>query len=183
MAVGYMIWLTTACNLKCKYCYEGTAKVNCYLSKDYAAKIVDYIVQDCDKTKNLQISFHGGEPFLNYKIMEFISLELENQLHSVVNDISYQVTTNATILNEEIIEFLKDHKIEVTCSLDGTKETHDSCNLLEYLTQRDIQTKNSGVNVRYRGKHRFFKGFNEFIKEKTRRCDNDFEKIERHVFF
>ena len=44
MAVGYMIWLTTACNLKCKYCYEGTAKVNCYLSKDYAAKIVDYIV-------------------------------------------------------------------------------------------------------------------------------------------
>lgn len=59
----------------------------------------------------------------------------------------------------------------------------DCCNLLEYLTQRDIQTKNSGVNVRYRGKHRFFKGFNEFIKEKTRRCDNDFEKIERHVFF
>lgn len=61
--------------------------------------------------------------------------------------------------------------------------TEKKCNLLEYLTQRDIQTKNSGVNVRYRGKHRFFKGFNEFIKEKTRRCDNDFEKIERHVFF
>ena len=61
--------------------------------------------------------------------------------------------------------------------------TQAECNLLEYLTQRDIQTKNSGVNVRYRGKHRFFKGFNEFIKEKTRRCDNDFEKIERHVFF
>lgn len=65
-----------------------------------------------------------------------------------------------------------------------TERTIDRyCNLLEYLTQRDIQTKNSGVNVRYRGKHRFFKGFNEFIKEKTRRCDNDFEKIERHVFF
>lgn len=63
------------------------------------------------------------------------------------------------------------------------EELKAKCNLLEYLTQRDIQTKNSGVNVRYRGKHRFFKGFNEFIKEKTRRCDNDFEKIERHVFF
>lgn len=63
------------------------------------------------------------------------------------------------------------------------KKSLECCNLLEYLTQRDIQTKNSGVNVRYRGKHRFFKGFNEFIKEKTRRCDNDFEKIERHVFF
>lgn len=68
------------------------------------------------------------------------------------------------------------------CNAMKMKET-EYCNLLEYLTQRDIQTKNSGVNVRYRGKHRFFKGFNEFIKEKTRRCDNDFEKIERHVFF
>lgn len=65
----------------------------------------------------------------------------------------------------------------------GEEKGLRDCNLLEYLTQRDIQTKNSGVNVRYRGKHRFFKGFNEFIKEKTRRCDNDFEKIERHVFF
>lgn len=67
--------------------------------------------------------------------------------------------------------------------VDQIAEQGIKCNLLEYLTQRDIQTKNSGVNVRYRGKHRFFKGFNEFIKEKTRRCDNDFEKIERHVFF
>lgn len=67
--------------------------------------------------------------------------------------------------------------------LKNNRKMLSSCNLLEYLTQRDIQTKNSGVNVRYRGKHRFFKGFNEFIKEKTRRCDNDFEKIERHVFF
>ena len=76
--------------------------------------------------------------------MEFISLELENQLHSVVNDISYQVTTNATILNEEIIEFLKDHKIEVTCSLDGTKETHDSIRVFEENKgSYDIAMKNS----------------------------------------
>lgn len=70
-----------------------------------------------------------------------------------------------------------------TMDYETFKQEFAECNLLEYLTQRDIQTKNSGVNVRYRGKHRFFKGFNEFIKEKTRRCDNDFEKIERHVFF
>lgn len=74
-------------------------------------------------------------------------------------------------------------EIEVDYLDQNFKPQHGKCNLLEYLTQRDIQTKNSGVNVRYRGKHRFFKGFNEFIKEKTRRCDNDFEKIERHVFF
>lgn len=144
MAVGYMIWLTTACNLRCKYCYEGTEKVNCDLSKDYAEKIVDYIVQDCDKTKSLLISFHGGEPFLNFKLMKFISLELEKQLHAVVNDILYQVTTNATILNEEIIEFIKEHKFEVTCSLDGTKATHDSMRVFQgNIGSYDIAMKNS----------------------------------------
>ena len=77
---------------------------------------------------------------------------------------------------------IKKNKLRIL-DLVSDKAFFNKCNLLEYLTQRDIQTKNSGVNVRYRGKHRFFKGFNEFIKEKTRRCDNDFEKIERHVFF
>ncbi|OLA57562.1 MAG: hypothetical protein BHW46_00590 [Roseburia intestinalis] len=84
-----------------------------------------------------------------------------------------ETTEDETELSEETEETETEQEVKAV----------EGCNLLEYLTQRDIQTKNSGVNVRYRGKHRFFKGFNEFIKEKTRRCDNDFEKIERHVFF
>ena len=84
--------------------------------------------------------------------------------------------------NIEDLILLLDGKVRISMYCKECKEER-VCNLLEYLTQRDIQTKNSGVNVGYRGKHRFFKGFNEFIKEKTRRCDNDFEKIERHVFF
>ena len=85
---------------------------------------------------------------------------------------------------EDYLQMVSAEQKEYTEVFDYSKIIEKSgCNLLEYLTQRDIQTKNSGVNVRYRGKHRFFKGFNEFIKEKTRRCDNDFEKIERHVFF
>lgn len=63
MAVGYMIWLTTACNLKCKYCYEGTAKVNCYLSKDYAAKIVDYMYRTVIKRKTCKFLFMAGNLF------------------------------------------------------------------------------------------------------------------------
>lgn len=86
---------------------------------------------------------------------------------------------------EECVKNLTRTYVRDILDSEKLKNTYDMqlCNLLEYLTQRDIQTKNSGGNVRYRGKHRFFKGFNEFIKEKTRRCDNDFEKIERHVFF
>lgn len=103
-----------------------------------------------------------------------------------LKNVEYAQTWIYRIMLNEIFQCAKKKQM---VSLDelpteqGQEDHYENCNLLEYLTQRDIQTKNSGVNVRYRGKHRFFKGFNEFIKEKTRRCDNDFEKIERHVFF
>lgn len=101
--------------------------------------------------------------------------EITNLVDGVFSDGVKYIVLQAM---NKVLEETKDKK----CKTDAIKKLHN-CNLLEYLTQRDIQTKNSVVNVRYRGKHRFFKGFNEFIKEKTRRCDNDFEKIERYVFF
>lgn len=116
------------------------------------------------KTSNGAKTVAAADVFLNYA-------------SKMVSDIKVMDDGYAFLVdkNSHTILAHKDQKL--------VAQTISSCNLLEYLTQRDIQTKNSGVNVRYRGKHRFFKGFNEFIKEKTRRCDNDFEKIERHVFF
>lgn len=144
----------------------------------------------CFVMKNAYIIFNGnGKTLSGGEYYEPISLE--NSMNVTVelvgggiykegskNSIFVGTTDRMIIRNAVIIGTLFRYGSVVADLENGYK-----CNLLEYLTQRDIQTKNSGVNVRYRGKHRFFKGFNEFIKEKTRRCDNDFEKIERHVFF
>jgi uncharacterized protein len=39
--------------------------------------------------------------------------------------IEFSLTTNATLLNEEIIEFLSEHRIGVTVSIDGDRELND----------------------------------------------------------
>lgn len=112
-----------------------------------------------------------------------------NGVMDAIGEVSKAATEGATGTNDiaektgVVVEKAAEIKEKAEAAHHAADKLQQNCNLLEYLTQRDIQTKNSGVNVRYRGKHRFFKGFNEFIKEKTRRCDNDFEKIERHVFF
>ena len=41
-------------------------------------------------------------------------------------DVTYSITTNATLLTDEIIDFFKQYEVEVTISLDGPKEIHNS---------------------------------------------------------
>ena len=68
----FTIWMTTSCNFKCKYCYVD--KQNITMSSDTAHNVVDYI---CDVMKdksdeNINIIFHGGEPFYNYRQQQLV---------------------------------------------------------------------------------------------------------------
>ena len=160
---------------------EGTAKEDLPLAK-YPETVTVHL---------------GGKMNPNAKIPKGMSFEDNSYTRLLKENLNIQVvydwTASTSDYDEKMSLCIGSNTIPEIMNVNATQyrallkydmiQPLDKCNLLEYLTQRDIQTKNSGVNVRYRGKHRFFKGFNEFIKEKTRRCDNDFEKIERHVFF
>lgn len=71
---------TSACNYSCKYCFEGhyasldksrlqksKTKVTAQEAKDF---IYDYIREICPDEKTHEISFWGGEPFLNFDFIE-----------------------------------------------------------------------------------------------------------------
>lgn len=120
----YTIWTTAACNLKCKYCYEGTNKPNHSMTIDTAKKVISFIEKDNKENEELLVNFHGGEPFLNFQIIKYIVKEL-SYLFQKKKNIAFTATTNATVLNEEILDFIKKYKMELTISLDGKKDTHD----------------------------------------------------------
>lgn len=126
--MNFNIILTSKCNLKCKYCYEGHEKSHKDMSIDIASKVVDFIVKtlfDRNETdRNHKVIFHGGEPFLNYELMKFIKYKLDEEINDLYR-ISYMATTNGTILNDEMIEFIKKNNIFLSISIDGTKKMHD----------------------------------------------------------
>lgn len=127
-----MVWLTTDCNLACKYCYEGLEKQNLYLSEHMAHEILQYIIsQTDDHQKDMLISFHGGEPFLNCERMQFICEKINAWSAGKGISVKYQVSTNATIRTDSIVRFLKLYKndLELSVSLDGEKQTHDCVRL------------------------------------------------------
>lgn len=112
---------TMNCNLRCPYCFEGDSKCSEYMTKDVANAIIKYII--AKKQKKINICWFGGEPLMNYEIIDYISKQL------IHNHIKFNATivSNGTILNKKIIQTINSCKIRnMQISLDGKRETHNT---------------------------------------------------------
>lgn len=113
----YVIHVTKECNMNCAYCYEQD-KISKYTWEEVKV-LIDNIIK-YNKDKEFEIEYLGGEPLLAFEIIEKATEYLENQKSVKVR--SYAITTNGTILNNEIIEWLKNNKkVYWSASIDGTK--------------------------------------------------------------
>lgn len=128
-ALKLIILTTTGCNAQCSYCYEGklTSKQTSYLKEDIADKIIDFIEKHSytfGKNKPLTIRWFGGEPLLNYKIINYICEKLYQK------NIYYQssIITNGLLFTEEVYQdSLKYHwnLYKVQIPIDGTEEEYN----------------------------------------------------------
>lgn len=116
--------ITQSCNLDCTYCYEQ-CKSNKKMSFEMAKSIIDEELKKYGETHSITIEFFGGEPFMNFPLIvdvcEYVSKEYCDK------NIQFCTTTNGTLINDRIKEWLVQHKDNFECalSLDGTKKMHD----------------------------------------------------------
>lgn len=122
--------ITEECNFRCSYCiYNGDnpnrrSHNKNEMSLSTALKAVDYFKEHVDESFYVQgIGFYGGEPLLMFPLIK----EVTNYAKSILNPkkLSFSITTNATLLNNEIIDFFVENNFLVLISLDGPKEYHD----------------------------------------------------------
>ena len=126
--VNLCLFLTQSCNLNCVYCYgnKGRYGGGGRLDQKTAFQAVDWLIDQAGETTNLHIGFFGGEPFLNFPIMKKVVSYAVQRAQAVGKTIEFNTTTNATLLGDEQIAFIKQHKINVMVSFDGTKELQDA---------------------------------------------------------
>ena len=104
--------ITNNCNLRCIYCYrEGDGKKD--MEFKTAKNAIDYILK---RDNRLKIQFTGGEPLLNFKLIERVVDYCRDEYPD--KNISYAIQTNGTLLEEEIIEKIKELGLKVGVSLD-----------------------------------------------------------------
>jgi uncharacterized protein len=124
--------VTNQCNLSCKYCYEfgedklanseGKAK---FMPVDTAQQAVDYLLANSPGRRSVHVTFFGGETLLNFDVMRAAVQYAVVKAKEAGKQIDFSLTTNGTLLNERVIEFLAEYRIGVTISLDGDREMND----------------------------------------------------------
>ncbi|WP_457613957.1 radical SAM protein [Methanocaldococcus sp.] len=105
--------ITNRCNLNCIYCYANN-KNDKDMDFKTAKRSIDYLLNLDDK---LKIQFTGGEPLLNFKLIEKV-VKYCNETYPN-KTITYAIQTNATLLDKKLVERIKDLNLNVGVSIDG----------------------------------------------------------------
>lgn len=120
--------LAENCNLACKYCYCGTCRdmpMKGLMTKEVAQKAISWLFSVCGNNDTVSITFFGGEPLLNKPVLRF-AIEYSQKLAELhQKKVFYSMTTNGTLLDDEVISYIKRYNFGLMVSLDGPQEIHD----------------------------------------------------------
>jgi len=130
LEIIYLIF-NSACNLKCKYCYvEGSIESNfCHQSMDESTfektiTCLKRIISESSK-KKLTFVFYGSEPLISKNLVIQSLEEITKICKEEGVEPEFNITTNGTLFDNNILEALKKYNVKVAVSLDGPKEVND----------------------------------------------------------
>ena len=127
-----VLGVTSHCNLACTYCYEygedaivpATNKPR-FMSEQTARDAVDWMFAQGTGVDTVHLTFFGGETLLNFKVLRSAHAYALDRARELDRGVDFSLTTNATLLRPEIIEWLAANEIGVTVSIDGPKDAQD----------------------------------------------------------
>jgi uncharacterized protein len=126
--------VTNQCNLSCTYCYEyGEDKIvdtengrqPKFMSEETARASVDFALRESRDNPTAHITFFGGETLMNFPVLKSTLHYARRRAEELGKQVDFSLTTNATLLRPEIIEFLAEHRVGVTISIDGPEDIQD----------------------------------------------------------
>jgi uncharacterized protein len=93
------------------------------MSFDVARAILDFHKKHSMLADHVNISFYGGEPLLNARLIRQC-VDYAKQLYGR-KPVHFHMTTNGTLLNEENCRLLVENDFALMVSVDGPREIHD----------------------------------------------------------
>jgi uncharacterized protein len=121
------LFLTTACNLRCTYCYASAGDAPAtYMTMDVARRGIDFVVANARRTQaaHVGLNFHGGgEPTVHWRLMTE-SLAYARQQAGDLPVIA-ATASNGVLTDQQIDWVVANLNGGVSLSFDGLPEMHD----------------------------------------------------------
>jgi His-Xaa-Ser system radical SAM maturase HxsB len=118
--------ISLRCEHTCHYCQVSrvTENKNKY---DMSIEFIDRGIEIMFKSPNPHVTmeFQGGEALLAFDNIKYAVEKAERIADEVGKGLTKVICTNLAIVNEEILEYCKEHEILISTSLDGPKFIHD----------------------------------------------------------
>ena len=127
----FILGITEQCNLRCTYCcYSGEyANNRSHSTHSMNRSDIDVIfnfISGLSSKRAFRIAFYGGEPLMHYNLVQY-AIEKASKLWN--GEVTFSITTNATLLTKDKIDWLIAHHIKLEISIDGTAKFHDKCRI------------------------------------------------------
>ncbi len=120
--------VNTGCNLSCSYCYKedlDTPSAGRRMGFETAKKSIDLLYAESPHRDAYNIVFFGGEPLSNMALIRDVVAHAEERFEKIGKRVDFTLTTNATLLSEDLVDWFDSHRFGLTVSMDGPKALHD----------------------------------------------------------
>src|SRR5690554_1106113 len=120
--------VNTRPNLSCPYCYNEDLDIPSAGRKmelQTAIDSVEMLLRESPDEDRYTVVFFGGEPLSNRPLIEAMVDYCERRFAELGKQLDFVMTTNATLLTDEIIDWLNAHRFGLSVSMDGPKAIHD----------------------------------------------------------
>lgn len=117
------------CNMDCGYCFAGKGEYNGnrgLMSLKTAKKAIDFLIENSQGRRNLEVDFFGGEPLLNWEVCKETVKYARSIEKEYGKNFRFTLTTNGLLVDDDVIEFSNREMSNVVLSLDGRKEINDN---------------------------------------------------------
>jgi len=120
----HLFVVTLRCDHSCQYCQVSRVSEDrsAYdMTRDTADRAIDLMFNS--PSPYLKVEFQGGEPLLNFSLIKYAVGEINRRNDG--REIKCVITSNLSLLTDEMLEFCADSQVSFSTSLDGPSELHN----------------------------------------------------------
>lgn len=94
------------------------------MSQETSRRAIDLVFRS--PANPLKIEFQGGEPLLNFELIQLIVAEVEQRAAIEGRLVEFVIATNLAFLSDEVLAFCRAHDVLISTSLDGPAFLHNA---------------------------------------------------------